>query len=161
WRRDVVTAETDRMAALFDAVLRVGIVYVILASGILVPIRNLLIAAFPWLGSVNMVRTVTASGALLNTLVVAYGLAILELAIGRRAFALGLTGVAVAVVSCWTTMRHSSTLPTEFAFLLLILAAGLMLSAVWACLQGTKRGTLGKVPLGVVIVLPTAVLGVF
>ena len=161
WRRDVVTAETDRMAALFDAVLRVGIVYVILASGILVPIRNLLIAAFPWLGSVNMVRTVTASGALLNTLVVAYGLAIVELAIGRRAFALGLTGVAVAVVSCWTTMRHSSTLPTEFAFLLLVLAAGLMLSAVWACLQATKRGTLAQIPLGVVIVLPTAVLGVF
>jgi hypothetical protein len=161
WRRGLHTPETDRMAPLFDAVLRVGIVYVILASGILLPIRNLLIAALPWLGSVNMVRTVTASGALLNAVVVAYGLAIVELAIGRRAFALGLTGVAAAVVFCWT-VRHSLTLPSEFALLLLILASGLILSVVWAWLQDTKRlGNVGQVPVGVMIVLPTALLGVF
>jgi hypothetical protein len=161
WRRRLHAPESDRMAPLFDAVLRVGIIYVILASGILVPIRNLLIAALPWLGSVNMVRTVTASGALLNTLVVAYGLAIVELAIGRRALALGLTGVSAAAVFCWT-IRHSLTLPTEFVLLLLILAAGLTLSAVWAWLQDTKRlGNLGQVPIDVVIVLPTALLGVF
>jgi hypothetical protein len=161
WRRGFHTPETDRMVALFDAVLRVGIVYVILASGILVPIRNLLIAALPWLGSINMVRTVTASAALLNTLVVAYGLAIVEFAIGRRAFALGLTGVAAAAVFSWT-IRHSLTLSTEFALLLLILIAGLILSAVWPWLQDTKRlGNFGQVPVGVMIVLPTALLGVF
>jgi hypothetical protein len=161
WRRALNATETDRMASLFDAILRIGILYVILASGILVPIRNLLIAALPWLGSVNLVRTVTASGAFLNTLVVAYGLAIAEWAIGRRAFALALTGAAAAAVLCWTT-RHSLTLPTEFVFLLLILVAGLILSVMWAWLQDTKRlGNLGRVPLVVVIVLPTALLGVF
>jgi hypothetical protein len=161
WRPELHAPETDRIAPLFEAVLRLGIVYVVLASGILVPIRNLLIAALPWLGSVNMVRTVTACGALLNTLVVAYGLAIVELAMGRRAFALGLTGAAAAAVLCWTS-RHSLTLPTEFALLLLILVAGLILSVIWTWLQDTKRlGNLGHVPVGVVILLPTALLGVF
>jgi hypothetical protein len=58
--------------------------------------------------------------------------------------------------------RHSLTLSTEFALLLVILLAGLMLSAAWTWLQDTKRlATLGHIPLGVVIVLPTALLGVF
>ena len=74
WRHDSYVNEADPTTPLFAAILRLGIIYVILASGILLAIRTLLIPAFPWLGSVNMVRTITASGALLNTLVVATGL---------------------------------------------------------------------------------------
>jgi hypothetical protein len=104
------------MASLLNAVLRVAIVYVILASGVLLPIQTLLLPAFPWLGSVNMVRTVTASGALLNTLVVAYGLTIVELAIRRRAFRVLLLGTAAAIAFCWI-IRHSLTVSTESALL--------------------------------------------
>ena len=88
WRRASDVNEADRTAPFFAAVLRLGIIYVILASGILLAIRTLLIPAFPWLGSVNMVRTITASGALLNTLIVAYGLTIVHWAIRRKAFGL-------------------------------------------------------------------------
>jgi hypothetical protein len=151
--------EVDRTDALFKSILRVAVVYVILASGALVPVRNLLAPAVPWLGSINMVRTITASGALLNTLIVAYGLVIVQLAVGQRTLAMSLMGIAAAF--CWT-VRHSWTLPTEFGLLLVVLAASAIGAAWWSRRQDTKGlGRLGRVPVGVVVVFPTAVLAVF
>ena len=130
WRHDSYVDEADPTAPLFVAILRLGIIYVILASGILLAIRTLLIPAFPWLGSVNMVRTITASGALLNTLVVAHGLAAIEWAIRRGAFGWVIVGASAAVGFCWI-IRHSETVPTDYALLLLILTTGMIISALW------------------------------
>jgi predicted membrane-bound spermidine synthase len=91
-----------------------------------------------------MVRTITASGALLNTLVVAYGLAIVELTIRRRAFALGLARIAAAVCLCWA-IRHSLTVSKESALLLSVLSGGLIVSAAWAWLQNEQ--TMGAIPV--------------
>jgi hypothetical protein len=159
-RRNLEVSKTDR--ALFAAVLRLGIVYIILASGLLVPLRTLFLPAFPWLGSVNIVRTVTAPGALLNTLVVAYGLAIIQLAIRRRAFALIALGAGVAANFSWI-IRHQWTVPTEYALLTLVLAAGLVTAIFWNWLQETKRlgSVLLHVPAAAMAVLPCVILAIF
>ena len=77
-----------------------------------------------------MVRTITASGALLNTLVVAHGLAAIEWAIRRGAFGWVIVGAGAAVGFCWI-IRHSETVPADYALLLLILTTGMIISALW------------------------------
>ena len=160
WRRRGNPAATVGTDPPVGVVLRLAVVYAILASGVLVPIRNLLIPVIPWLGSINMVRTVTTSGALLNTLVVAYGLVIVQRGAGRRAFAAGVGSISAAAGASWA-LRHSWTVSAEYALLLLVLATGAVWAAVLHRLHDPSRPcTPGRVSVEVAALLPVALLAI-
>lgn len=141
----------------YIVILKLGIIYAILASGILMPVRTFLIPTLPWLGSVNMVRTITASGALLNALVVAHGLSVVETAIKRRAIGsiIAMTGMAAAIT--WA-IRHPSTFPAEYALLLLLLATGTIIFPVWNSIHATDDSRAAN---GIFVLVPTAALAAF
>jgi hypothetical protein len=68
--------QDDGSRTLAGSVVGMFIVYMLLASGIAVPIRNVLAPVLPWLGSFNMVRTITTAGAFLNSMVATAGIAL-------------------------------------------------------------------------------------
>jgi hypothetical protein len=74
------------------------VVYVILASGIAVPVRDALTPVLPWLGSFNMVRTITTAGAFLNSVLTTAGIALLSQIFGQAQFRRNLIAVLVALL---------------------------------------------------------------
>ena len=112
-RHDSDVDEADPTAPLFVAILRLGIIYVILASGILLANMN---AVDPCISLARVGQHGANDhrlGALLNTLVVAHGLAAIEWAIRRGAFGWVIVGAGAAVGFCWI-IGHSETVPTDF-----------------------------------------------
>jgi hypothetical protein len=75
--------QDDGSRTLAGSLVGMLIVYILLASGIALPIRNVLAPVLPWLGSFNMVRTITTAGAFLNSMAATAGIALLSHDLGR------------------------------------------------------------------------------